>query len=637
MVPFYCQLIDGILRTRALRQRPRSNTGNENAAAAAAPFNHPTRIPEIQSIVNQPIANQPNRAHAISTVEPVRKKTASRIPVTSDSDNENRSPDQVSTGPGRFSQLIEIGLIFVCFALYAGQLPPDVNESHYLSKAKHFWNPNWCPNDIFLGSSFAHWLFYVIAGGLTKFMSLSAVAWTGRAITWLLIAVAWHRLSRTLMDVRWVAVISAIFFLLLNDRFHLAGEWIIGGFEAKGIAYFFVLLALGSLVKRDWSWVWPLLGAACAFHILVGGWSFLSALFAWLATMHVSGHISVAQRVRDASAQWLPLAAGIALASIGAIPPLLADLSAPSEIAIAARSIYVNHRIAHHLSFDAFPALHVARFTLVILYWYLLSRWLWVRWPSLFRRIRPLFQFCIGSLIISFGGLLLTGLAEQNDRLAIISEGLLRFYWFRLSDVAVPLAAAMASCAAVVYWLKTDRRISTRVSSLVFVSCVLVASGVAVYQRHQDPRPRADRSSLPSYQQDEKRTLGTYRNWRKACQWVAENTPADAMFITPHEQQTFKWYAGRAEVVNWKDIPQDSFGIVEWSDRLRALYEPQRRYESGLFSYSDAQLRELARKYGAGFLMVPQRHVDLATEPTLLKQVYPADPHVKSTYVVFEF
>ena len=55
-------------------------------------------------------------------------------------------------------------MIFICFALVAGQLPPDVNESHYLTKAKHFWNPTWCPGDIFLGSSHAHWLFYFSHG-----------------------------------------------------------------------------------------------------------------------------------------------------------------------------------------------------------------------------------------------------------------------------------------------------------------------------------------------------------------------------------------------------------------------------------------------------------------------------------------
>ena len=93
----------------------------------------------------------------------------------------------------------------------------------------------------------------------------------------------------------------------------------------------------------------------------------------------------------------------------------------------------------------------------------------------------------------------------------------------------------------------------------------------------------------------------------------------------------------RSEVVSWKDIPQDSNGILDWSQRLVELYEPQRRYENGLMSYSDEQLRQFSKKYGADYLMVPQRHVDLAAVPTNLKQVYPTDPNARSTYVVFEF
>ena len=57
--------------------------------------------------------------------------------------------------------------------MFAGQIPPDVNESHYLPKAKHFWDPTWCAGDLFLGSSFSHWLFYVTTGWLTRFLSLA--------------------------------------------------------------------------------------------------------------------------------------------------------------------------------------------------------------------------------------------------------------------------------------------------------------------------------------------------------------------------------------------------------------------------------------------------------------------------------
>ncbi len=543
--------------------------------------------------------------------------------------------------------LLETSLIFLCFALIAGQLPPDVNESHYLTKAKHYWNPDWCAGDIFLGSSFAHWIFYVLTGWLTKLFSLSIVAWIGRIVTWALLALAWQRFCWKLLPARGLSVLAAIFFLLLNERFHLAGEWVVGGFEAKGFAYFFVLMALGSIVSRDWRLAWPMLGCSMAFHVLVGGWAFIAAAFAWIAMQLTEFDESRSNRSRFQStvfkikSQLLPFCAGAAIGLLGLIPPLLADQAASPEHSTAARMIYVHHRIAHHLTFDSFPVLHVARFTVIIVFCYLLSCWLKSRYRMMYRRMLPFYFFCIASLLISFGGLLLSGLAEQNQQLAQWSAGLLRLYWFRLSDFAIPAATAISSCLVIYVWISTDRRITTRLSCLVFISCIVAATGLLVVGKFADPRPRADLRSLPKYDDDFDRTMDTYHNWIKACRWIAANTPEYATFITPHEQQTFKWYAGRSEIVCWKDIPQDSLGILEWDLRLKELYEPQRRYEEGLMWYSDEYLKEIANRYEATHLLIPQGTVDLAIRlgrpSTTLKQVYPEDPSEKSTYVVFEF
>ena len=36
---------------------------------------------------------------------------------------------------------------------------PGVNEPHYLSKARHVWDPQWCGRDLFLNSANAHAVF----------------------------------------------------------------------------------------------------------------------------------------------------------------------------------------------------------------------------------------------------------------------------------------------------------------------------------------------------------------------------------------------------------------------------------------------------------------------------------------------
>ena len=127
----------------------------------------------------------------------------------------------------------------------------------------------------------------------------------------------------------------------------------------------------------------------------------------------------------------------------------------------------------------------------------------------------------------------------------------------------------------------------------------------------------------------------------RTCIWIRENLPADALFITPYAQQTFKWYAHRTEVFCWKDIPQDATRIVEWDRRFRQLHQIQQGTELELLSFSDDVLLDIAQEYAADYLVLPQRVYDLASrDPDVgkprFKLVYP-DAGVKASYVVLKF
>ena len=537
--------------------------------------------------------------------------------------------------------LWETAIIALCFAAYSGQLPPDVNESHYLTKSKAFWDASYCQGDLFLGSSFSHWLFYALFGWLTKLMSLAAFAWTGRIVTWVLTAFAWQRLSNAVIPLRWMSVISALFFLLLNDRFHMAGEWVVGGFEAKGIAYFFVILGLGFTVRGNWKLVWPALGAAAAFHVLVGGWSVCACLIAWVCVHHKRSNQkaqSFGYWKMQFRSQQIPLLIGGLLSLFGVIPPLLADAGANPEVAALARSVYVNERISHHLLFGAFPVWNIARFSMIVVFWLLLNRWLKARQdisPFVFnRKLEPLRYFTCGALFLAFGGLVLSGLAERSGQ-GSFAESLLRFYWFRLADFAIPMSTALASCFVIAYWLEKANDFPRRLSSAIFCGCIMAAFGAMTAERHAVSMPMADLRSLPQYPEQPSKNIDAYRNWKKVCTWIRDSTPVDAVFITPNQQQTFKWYAHRHEVVAWKDTPQDPLSIVQWQQRLNDLFYTQQN-DFGLLTYSDAELDTIAEKYDADYLVLLQRHFDLVEEKPKFKQVYPESEDAKSTYVVLK-
>lgn len=547
--------------------------------------------------------------------------------------------------PARWEWLVEALLVATCFLLFAGTAPPDVNESHYLTKAAHFWNRAWCPGDLFLGSAFSHWLFYVLFGWLTKFMSLAAFAWTGRVVTCLLMGFAWQRLSHAIVPFRFMSILSALFFLLLNDRFHLAGEWVVGGFEAKGIAYAFVIWALSYVVTGNWKFVWPLLGVASAFHVLVGGWSvvacFICCASGWIRR---AGSRSIdGEFWRDRLAEnVVGLLVGGAIALVGIIPPIIGDMGASRESVSLAHEIYVSQRISHHLDFGAFPIWHVARFALLVGLWAMLYVWLKNRLllnPLIFhRKLEPLKDFAAGALTISFVGLVLSGLAERgNDFCA----GLLRFYWFRLSDFAVPASVSLACCFVIVYWLEREKDVLRRLSCVMFVACILLAAILMIREKHQPGIPYADLRSLPRVVDDDQHFRESWQNWIKVCTWIRHNTPETSVFITPHQQQTFKWYAHRTEVFSWKDIPQDAVRIVEWDQRYRQLHQVQQATMLELLSFDDERLLDIAHQYAADYLLLPQRvYDDASNDPTVgkpkFKVVYPAEG-VKATYVVLQF
>ncbi len=220
--------------------------------------------------------------------------------------------------------MVEICLIFGVFFIHAGWPVPEVNETHYLAKAKHYWNPDWCAHDFFLNSADAHQVFYWTCGWITRCLSLPAAAWLGRIVTWGFLAWAWRRLSVAVVPEFLYSVLSAALLVAGTSRLHMAGEWIIGGFEAKGPAYVFVLLALEAIARNRWRAVWPLLGAASAFHVVIGAWSVVAAAVAWL----LAGSQRPPLRTMLA-----PLGLGLLLSLPGLLPALALSRGVPPWLA----------------------------------------------------------------------------------------------------------------------------------------------------------------------------------------------------------------------------------------------------------------------------------------------------------------
>lgn len=496
-----------------------------------------------------------------------------------------------STPENRSVALVEVLLVFAVFFLQGAWPVPDVNEPYYLGKAIHFWNPDWVPGDFFLQTADTHEVFYFTFGWLSLWLPPLVLAWVGRLLTWGLLAWAWRRLSVALVPRRGMAVLTAVLAVGAIERLHMAGEWMIGGVEAKGFAFVLVLLGMEAIVRNRFCRAWLLLGGAAAFHVLVGGWAVVAAGAAWVA----------AGKDRPSLRSMIPaLVGGLMLSLPGLIPSLALTWGADAETVREANEIYVFGRLAHHLDFNSFPPEFKQRFFALCGFGLALC---FLAPPT--AALRRLAGFGAGSLAIAAVGVMISiGLARWPS----LEASLLRFYWFRLSDVAVPIVVALLIGAWIDDSLGRQPRQGRALLGLaIFFASLHLLPYVPI--RLTPVPPRAFRVHEGQWR-NQREAVADYLDWTDVCAWIADpkNIPRDARFITPMMCQTFKWYAGRAEVAVQKELPQDAASIVAWWRRLEDLYavgsgDEPRRWCRALSELPPQRLAENGARYSANYLL----------------------------------
>lgn len=474
-------------------------------------------------------------------------------------------------GPVAAGLLFQTATVFVLFALFATiRAPiPAVNEPHYLSKAKHVWNPAWCSRDLFLESSNAHLVFYQAIGGLTRFLSLDQTAWVGRILGWSILAWGWTRLASFLVPGRVGAILSACVFLGLATIGNLSGEWLVGGVEAKVFSYGFLCLAIHGAFRKRWFVAAIGMGLAIGFHPIVGIWGYGAGMFA-LVWIHLSSPEELRSPVSDGRQpvlKFVLLACVFFIAALpGLIPAMQVAFNAPSaEVAHAADALLVFDRLDHHLDPTKFHRSAYVQYGVML-----------VAWAGLCCLVpetpaeRLFFRFVIGTTAIAVGGLVV----GCGPRWA----GLMKFYPFRLFDVFLPAALAFTLAALAQKFASTGTvRVPQWISLRGAIAAVLfLAAGIAPFVfSAPDRNPGGLSGERPA-------------QWREVCVWIADNTPPESLFLTPKFNFGFKWYAGRAEYVAWKDCPQDAASLLEWKRRLNFIY--RWRVDNYSEGYSPAEI-----------------------------------------------
>lgn len=509
--------------------------------------------------------------------------------------------------------------LFVSFLLFAAVRSPipGINEPHYLAKAKHFWNPEWCPGDFFLESSNAHYVFYYTLGTLTQWLSLEQTAWIGRILGLLLLSIGWTKLVSNILPGKWSALKTGWVFLLLAAvgsatrrafgpdlefyAFNLSGEWIIGGTEGKVFAYGLLLWGLSLGTEQRWNRAAVCFGLAISFHPVVGVWGVLCVLFALLMTQRASRGF-----------HFQTLTTSTLLLTLCALPGLIPALQflggGDPQLATQAEFIQVFERLAHHLDPMRFKIGDYVSLLFLIAFWLSARNHIQrSRTPEQFFR-----WFVVGTIGIAFVGLLIglrTG-HPQDMVFSVLRTKMLKFYPFRPCDVFVPLAASIALVGLLRNWSTegsyTDSGMPTQHGYWLDrpIFCLVILTALVL------PSPDRTSSRMRSQQQSD---------WQDICHWIAAHTQHASLIYTPRESWAFKWYAERAEFFSYKDCPQDVSGILEWNDRKQFVtaWEADHR-ETGVTVQT---MHELQHKTSVTHIL-SRRYEPFETQPVYFNDSY---------------
>ena len=508
--------------------------------------------------------------------------------MASESDERLSAADDGRTSPGngRAVAVLEVAGVLLLFAASAAWPTPDVNETVYLTKALHHADPAYGGGDWFLSTPDAHAVFYRLMGPILAVWGLETGAWIGRWLGWLALAWGFRHAIVPLVPTTYGRLLAAALFAVALRHTTAAGEWVLGGCEAKVFAWALVLPAIGEVARGRWAAAIFLLGGATALHPVVGGWGLVAAGLTW-GRLWSAGGVEM-----DWRGGGLVLA-GLALAAWGVVPALGLSAGVDAAGRAEANRIYVVDRLSHHLLPWTFPEAMIARHLLAILVGTMMHRIV----PATAARTR-LTAFRETALAISLAGCLIAAAEPLAPDFAV---GLLRFYWFRLADVVVPFTLAASAAALLDDDAACSRGLPGRpdvVRGLVVAALVL---DLGMQSRHWPLPGRPAVTARADLKVDA-------AAWVDACTWIRDHVPPGSRFLTPRGAASFTWRTGLPEVVAWKNSPQDAASLLEWRRRIVACFS----HDGGLAGLERStaalgaeRMRKVAERYAADHAIVP--------------------------------
>lgn len=452
--------------------------------------------------------------------------------------------------------------LFLIILLFHGKPVPFSNEFIYLLRL----DPNFLPND-WTFSHFAseHWLFNTIFSFPAYIFSLELIGWVGRIIVWTFCTIGLIRLAK-LWEIPYWAIAVSIFIWLCFSQAVVNDEWIFGGFEAKTIAYGFLIFSLFEFCREKIVVPSILLGLSFSFHPAVGLWAIpavgLALLFEKIQTKN-----------------FIKVVVLTLIFSLPGLIPLLLHQTSVSANSFEDWRFIVIYRVPWHLDIFQFDKRGlVAIFAM-------LGFNVFALWKNESFALRFLLKFQIALALFFLFGFLLRWYEIYP---------LLRLMPMRLFPVITPLFFLFT---VFYYFAKSQNSRIIKFAVLFFVLGTLYL----VQPLHKGI------SQLNS-------TIETWQNpqndLEKTSIWISNNTPKDALIIQPPNSRETWYFSKRANILSYAYPTYDR--LAEWRERVADLTDDvqiskgefgDEEVETAFNKLSQEKIEAIRKKYKATHLV----------------------------------
>lgn len=456
----------------------------------------------------------------------------------------------------------------------------EYNEMDAIPYGYALFNSSWLSNDWYLSQQISYRLpFGYVSGFFVHHFGFVPTIFFGRIFSYLLFSYAYHSLLRAAKTNFALGSIGLMLFFLFFPKGMYAGEWMIGGLETKVFAYSFALLALSASLKRNLGLVFLFSGISFSLHLLIGGYH-LICVTAIIVYQIVNQDISFKATIKKSYGFLVGGFWGIVSVYAHFVDQMSAELSHGWDI-------YVQVRVPFHV----LPKLYFEALLLPFLFSIFNVFMLVLTKNSL---VRSLLFYVLSATAISGIGIFIYLFGDQS---------LLRYYFFRFSDVIQPFLSILIVGILLTERLtnlefpKLQRAMRIALPIILFFSFTLFC-----IKNPENLKPFFNGDSYSS-----KAIISRSSKDLEMADWIKKNTSTTSVFVAPMGMETFYIDAERSLFVSWKHSPQRPSEMIEWYKRILLLnkgedlfaknIDPKREVEKSYSRLSENEILEIGRLY----------------------------------------